>query len=78
MAGIVDEERKVKHVKLSEKVEEVVTDPSRLQLRMNANKVDIAYPPILQSGGVYDLRISAQSDERVLQYDVVLASLGAR
>lgn len=45
---------------------------------MNPQNLDIAYAPIVQSGGQYDLKVSAASDERRLEYDVILCSLGAR
>ena len=47
-------------------------------MKLNRDNVDISYPPIVQSGGVYDLRPSAANDERPLQYDVVLLAIGAR
>jgi nucleosome binding factor SPN SPT16 subunit len=46
-------------------------------VKLNRDNVDISYPPIVQSGGVYDLRPSAANDERPLQYDVVLLAIGA-
>ena len=39
--------------------------------------LDSAYPPTVQSGGVYDLKASAQNNDRPLQYDVILMSIGA-
>lgn len=76
-AGIIDEEKKVRHAKFTAKLEEAITDPAKLGIKLRADNVDIAYPPIVQSGGVYDLRASAQSDDRHLQYDVITASIGA-
>ena len=75
--GIIDEEKKVRHAKFTAKLEEAITDPAKLGIKLRADNVDIAYPPIVQSGGVYDLRASAQSDDRHLQYDVITASIGA-
>lgn len=77
-AGIIDAEKKVKHSKLSEEIEQVVGEPSKIQVKLNAQNLDIAYVPIVQSGGQYDLKVSAASDERRLEYDVILCSLGAR
>lgn len=39
---------------------------------------DWCYTPIIQSGGAYDLRPSAQSDEGKLKAGVVLCSMGVR
>lgn len=76
IAGIIDEEKKVKHSKFGQKIEEVITDPSKIKIKLKPENVDISYPPIVQSGGVYDLRPSATTDDRPLQYDVVLMAIG--
>ena len=68
----------MKHSKLSEEIEQVLTEPQKIQVKLTAANLDIAYAPIVQSGGVYDLKVSAASDDRRLEYDVILCSLGAR
>ena len=55
-SGIIDEERKIKHRKLSERIEEVITKPEKISLKLKSDSVDIAYPPVVQSGGTYDLK----------------------
>jgi nucleosome binding factor SPN SPT16 subunit len=75
-AGIIDEEKKVKHSKFGQKIDEVISDPAKCKVKLKADNVDISYPPIVQSGGVYDLRASATNDDRPLQYDVVLMAIG--
>ena len=67
----------MRHAKFAAKLEEVIADPGRLGVKLRPDNVDVAYPPIVQSGGVYSLKPSAQSDERHLQYDVITASIGA-
>ncbi len=54
---IIDSERRVKHSKLSEKTEEAITNPTRIQVKLRGDNVDIAYPPIFQSGGEYDTKV---------------------
>lgn len=79
MEDIVDKERKVKHAKLSEMTEEVITEPQKANIRLKAENVDIAYPPSFQSGGNYDLKYySALPDDSTLHDGVVLVSLGTR
>ncbi|KAL3130646.1 hypothetical protein ABBQ38_008037 [Trebouxia sp. C0009 RCD-2024] len=78
LEGIIDAEKKVKHSKLSEEIEQVLSEPAKIQVKLNPQNLDIAYAPIVQSGGQYDLKVSAASDERRLEYDVILCSLGAR
>ena len=60
-AGIIDEERKMKHRKFADKVEEVITKPEKIDVKYKSDSVDIAYPPVVQSGGVYDLKSVAHS-----------------
>ena len=58
LAAIIDDESKVKHSKLSEQTEEVINDPAgKLSVKLRQDNVDIAYPPIIQSGGDYDLKV---------------------
>ncbi len=48
---VIDESKKVKHSKLCSSTEEVITDPSKINVKLKKENVDIAYPPIFQSGG---------------------------
>ena len=43
-----------------------------------ADVVDIAYPPLFQSGGEYDLKMSSVSSDAYMHYGVIVCSLGAR
>ena len=54
--GIIDEEKKISHKKFADKVEAALTNPEKIQLKLKAEAVDIAYPPIIQSGGHYDFK----------------------
>lgn len=68
----------MKHAKFGQKIEEVILEPLKMSVKLKAEAVDISYPSIVQSGGVYDLKASAVNDERPLQYDVVLIAIGGR
>ncbi|EME27767.1 uncharacterized protein Gasu_47530 [Galdieria sulphuraria] len=76
--NILDEGKKVSHEKLSEQVEEYMFSPEKLNLKIDSNLCDACYPPIIQSGGSYDLRPSAQSDRNMLSPDCIICSIGAR
>ena len=53
----------MKHSKLSERTEEVISDPAgKLSVKLRQDNCDIAYPPIIQSGGDYDLKVGHSSD----------------
>lgn len=45
---------------------------------MSPEAVDLCYAPIIQSGGEYDIKVSAASNASNLSADVILCSLGAR
>merc|ERR1712228_1001351 len=44
----------------------------------NADNVESCYTPIIMSGGTYDLKPSASSDEKNLHYGTIICELGAR
>lgn len=81
--SIVDEGKKISHSKLSEDFENAITSQlkkfkPKLPATLNTDFVDIFYPPIIQSGGVYSLKPSALSNNDHLDSGIVLCSLGAR
>lgn len=78
METIIDEDKKVKHSKMSDDLDQVFEDPSQIKVSINSNDIESCYAPIIQSGGNYDLRPSAQSNSDILKYDVIICSLGAR
>lgn len=59
-------------------IEKIIFDPSKIDLKVPKDVVDICYTPIVQSGGNYDIKVSAVSNDEYLSSDVVLCSLGAR
>ena len=79
----IDDGKFVSHSKLSEDFETAITNnlkkyKTKLPSSLNTDYVDICYPPIVQSGGVYSLKPSALSNDDVLDAGVILCSLGAR
>ncbi|TMW55175.1 hypothetical protein Poli38472_013937 [Pythium oligandrum] len=78
MEVIIDDEKSVSHEKISTDIEEVFEDPSKIKVTIDPVDIEPCYPPIIQSGGKYDLKPSAQSSSDVLKYDVIICSLGAR
>lgn len=59
-------------------MEDIILDPSKIDIKVSADAVDACYTPIVQSGGVYDIKPSALSDRNRLSADVILCSIGAR
>ena len=78
MEEVIDEEKTITHEQLAAHVEEILEDPSKINLKVPSEEVQSCYYPIIQSGGKYDLRISAQSTSDSLSHDVITVSLGAR
>ncbi|KAJ3359746.1 FACT complex subunit spt16 [Kappamyces sp. JEL0680] len=83
VTGLVENGKKVTHEKLTEVLEALLID-ERKRERIKAPKevnwklVEWCYPPIIQSGGKYDLKPSAQSNESNLHGGTVVCSFGVR
>ncbi|KAL7157588.1 hypothetical protein ABFS83_02G087200 [Erythranthe nasuta] len=77
----IDEEKKVTHFSLMDETEKVILEPAKIKVKLKADNVDICYPPIFQSGGVFDLKPSASSNDDSLFYDsmsVIICAIGSR
>lgn len=74
---IIDSDKKVKHSKLVEGIESSLTDKKYIS-NVDPSNVDMCYPPIIQSGGNYNLKFSAVSDKNNLHFGAIVCSLGAR
>lgn len=74
---IVDADKKVKHVKLSEGVEQALTDKKYVG-NMDTSQLEMCYPAIIQSGGHYNLKFSTASDKNTLHFGTIVCLLGAR
>lgn len=78
---IIDEEKKVSHSSLMDDTEKTILEPARIKVKLKAENVDICYPPIFQSGGDFDLKPSASSNDDNLYYDstsVIICAIGSR
>ena len=78
MEESIDKETKIKHSKLSEKLQAIMQDPTKLGLRVSPDLIESCYDPIIQSGGKYDIKVSAVSNDDHLSADIIVCSLGAR
>lgn len=49
----------------------------RIKAKYNADEtaIDFSYPPIIQSGGAYNLNAEASNDS-VMKYDTIICNLG--
>lgn len=85
MSQILDEEKKVMHDQLASKVENKIDDPkfftslkSKLPADFDASQMDWVYGPVIQSGGSYDMKLTATSDSKLLHAGTIIAGLGLR
>lgn len=74
----IDQEKEVTHAKLADRLEAVILEPSKIDVRLKKEMVDIAYPPIFESGGEYSLKISGISSDKPMDYNVIVCQAGAR
>ncbi|KAI8610260.1 FACT complex subunit-domain-containing protein [Chytriomyces sp. MP71] len=81
--SIVDSGKKITHEALALQTEDVLLkERKRVKMRFpkeaQGDSAEWCYTPIIQSGGKYDLKPSAQSDNSNLHDGTVLCSLGVR
>lgn len=75
---VIENEKNVTHEALAEEIEEIFSDPKKIKLNVQPDDVQSAYFPIVQSGGDYDLRVSAVSNNKKMKFDIITISLGSR
>ncbi len=85
MSEILDGEKKVTHKELAERIDKKIDDAkffqnlkSKLPADFDASQLDWIYGPLVQSGGSYDLKLTAQSDTNALHAGTIIAGLGLR
>ncbi|XP_071714293.1 FACT complex subunit SPT16-like isoform X2 [Rutidosis leptorrhynchoides] len=74
---VIDEETKVTHSSLMDYTERTILKPPiKIKAKLKAGgNVDICYLPIFQSGGKFDLKPSASSNDDLLYYNNYCANL---
>ncbi|KAM8961845.1 FACT complex subunit SPT16 [Pelodytes ibericus] len=74
---IVDADEKVRHSKLAESVEKAIEDKKYLG-GTDPSTIEMCYPPIIQSGGTYNLKFSVVSDKNHMHFGAVTCAMGIR
>ena len=59
-------------------MERIIYDPNLINVKVASDVVESCYTPIIQSGGKYDIKVSAQSNVDNLSPDIIICSIGAR
>lgn len=84
MSRLLDEERQMTHKALASRIDAKIDDAkffnklAKLPAEFDAQQIDWAYGPVIQSGGKYDLRLTATSDDNNLQPGIIIAGFGVR
>ncbi|VDM37361.1 unnamed protein product [Toxocara canis] len=78
IVDIIDQAKKVKHSRLAEDVEKAMTTVQVQQRLADNGNVESCYTPIIQSGGNFNLKLSAESNDKLIHYGTIVYSLGAR
>jgi nucleosome binding factor SPN SPT16 subunit len=83
MTQLLDDEKKITHEKLAEKIDAILDNDdffmkAKMSNGFNVNGLDWAVRPVVQSGGNYDLTFTANSDDRNLHAGIIVAGLGLR
>jgi len=78
MEDVIENDSEVTHFDLSQSVTEVILSPIKIKLKIDSADVETSYHPVVQSGGDYDLKLTAESNKNILKPDIIIASIGAR
>ncbi|XP_013382413.1 FACT complex subunit SPT16 [Lingula anatina] len=74
---IIDADKRVKHAKLADGVEEALQNKKYIT-GVDAAQLDMCYPAIIQSGGNYNLKFSVVSDKNNIHFGAITIALGVR
>lgn len=85
MSEVLDAEKKVTHKLLAETIDQKIDDTkffqglkTKLPADFDAAQLDWTYGPVIQSGGNYDLKLTAQPDNNNLHAGTIIAGMGLR
>uniref|UniRef100_A0A915IGG8 FACT complex subunit n=1 Tax=Romanomermis culicivorax TaxID=13658 RepID=A0A915IGG8_ROMCU len=79
LINIVDSEQRVKHSTFAKEIEDEFTKKAKKYVpNLDRSQLDVCYPPIVQSGGKYNFKFSATSDDSTLHFGAIVVSLGLR
>ncbi|KAK4934442.1 FACT complex subunit spt16, partial [Elasticomyces elasticus] len=84
MSEVLDQEKKVTHADLATKISNKIDDQkffkrvSKTTPDFDNQHLDWTFGPVVQSGGQYDLKLSAQSNKENLHSGIIVAGLGFR
>lgn len=75
---IIDNEATVSHSEIADEAEDLFVNPQKISEKLLPEVVDSCYPPIVQSGGVYNLALNAECSKKNLSFDTIICSVGTK
>lgn len=74
----MEESLDIKHTTLSKETEKIILDPRKNGIRLLPENCDVAFEPLFQSGGNFDIKLGMPSDDRTLKEGCIIMMLGTR
>jgi len=75
---VIENNKTTTHEAIAEQINDVIEDPSKINLKVPQDLVQSCYFPIIQSGGDYDFKVSATSNSENVKFDIITVMLGSR
>lgn len=78
LENTIDNEISITHLDFAQQIErklDLDLDKIKEKLGFSVDSLEFTYTPIVQSGGTYDLRPQAESNENSLSFDTILWNL---
>lgn len=74
---IIDAEKRIKHSKFGDQIEKTIEDKKYIK-NLDKSLLEVCYTPIIQSGGNYNLKFSAENDKNNIHFGSIICGLGIR
>eukprot|EP00210_Caulerpa_lentillifera_P002529 g2426.t1 len=74
----MESETRIMHSELSSQIQDVIIDPKKHGIKLLSENCDIAFEPLFQSGGEYEIKLGMPSDDSKLKEGCIVMMLGTR
>jgi len=80
LENVIDQDLKEPHSRIAEEVDALLDQPKKIRAKYVPDQGDVetCMLPVIQSGGKYNLKLSAISGDETLKFDVILAEVSCR
>ena len=77
LTNIIDSEKRIKHTKFSETIEKTIED-KKYTKNLDRSLLEMCYTPIVQSGGNYNLKFSAENHKNNIHFGTIICGIGTK